>query len=149
MANLGIINSRLYTWAKRLSNQPVWSLKTLFALQRYALACVYISSLWTLQQCLQNPGMLIFDYMCLVFPSTDSFLCWRWHDSFYRSWKRVNIWTISIWLSCRNYVWGIFWVYRHAFITDYYTVNQEIFHSYFIRIWKREQKLWADMNYTM
>ena len=45
-----------------------------------------------------------FLYTCIC--STDSVMCRRWHDSLYRSWQGVHTWAVSVWLSCRNNLWG-------------------------------------------
>lgn len=48
--------------------------------------------------------------------STASVLCRRWNDPLHRSWQGIYLWPVSIWLSCRNNLWGISVCYVWSFI---------------------------------
>ena len=53
---------------------------------------------------------------CTLCISTASVLCRRWNDPLHRSWQGIHLWPVSIWLSCRNNLWGNSFGYMWSFV---------------------------------
>lgn len=75
---------------------------------------------------------------CTLCISTASVLCRRWNDPLHWPWQGIHLWPVSIWLSCRNNLWGNSFGYMWSFIiikTDFFINSAEY------QQWERPGKL--------